>query len=135
MNRTVNWFQADVDWLGQSVQFTYDRGTEEEMKSAQGTALALTADQAGWDGKVRSFAADQLLSQANDLAKESAEEGEEPEVITRDDFLEQMELESVQVCGDGGFEFWFNDSGLFWGRAIHVAGSLAEGPTDAQMED
>lgn len=45
-----------------------------------------------------------------------------------------MELESVQVYGDGRFEFWFNDGGLFWGRAIHVTGSLTEGPTGAQME-
>ena len=134
LNRSVNWFQADVDWLGQSIQLTYDRGTEEEMKAAQDTALALTASQADWDGKVRAFAADRLLSQANDWVKEGAEEGEEPEAVTREDFLEQMELESVQVYGDGRFEFWFNDGGLFWGRAIHVTGSLTEGPTGAQME-
>lgn len=134
LNRSVNWFQADVDWLGQSIQLTYDRGPEEEMKAAQDTALALAAGQAGWDGKVRAFAAGRLLSQANDWAKEGAEEGEEPEAVTREDFLEQMELESVQVYGDGRFEFWFNDGGLFWGRAIHVTGSLTEGPTGAQME-
>lgn len=134
LNRSVNWFQADVDWLGQSIQLTYDRGSEEEMKAAQDTALALVADQAGWDGKVRAFAADRLLSQANDWAKDGAEEGGEPEEVTRKSFLEQMELESVQVYGDGRFEFWFNDGGLFWGHAIHVTGSLTEGPTDAQME-
>ena len=131
LNRSVNWFQADVDWLGQSIQLTYDRGTEEEMKSAQDTALAHMASQESWDGKVCAFAADQLLSQANDWARDGAEEDGE---VTREDFLEQMELESVQVYGDGRFEFWFNDGGLFWGHAIHVTGSLTEGPTDAQME-
>ena len=133
-NRSVNWFQADADWLGQSIQLTYDRGSEEEMKAAQDTALALMGGQADWDAKVRTFAADKLLSQANDLAKEAAEEDGEPEEVTQEDFTEQMELESVQVYGDGRFEFWFNDGGLFWGRAVHVTGSLSEGPTDAQME-
>ena len=134
LNRSVNWFQADVDWLGQSIQLTYDQGSEAEMKAAQDNALALMADQAGWDGKVRAFAADRLLSQANDWVREAAGEDGEAGEVTRESFLEQMELESVQIYGDGRFEFWFNDGGLFWGRAIHVTGSLTEGPADAQME-
>ena len=134
LNRSVNWFQADVDWLGQSIQLTYDRGTEEEMKAARQTALALMADRAGWDEKVRAFVADYLLSQANDWARDEAQDGEEPEEITREHFMQRIELESIQVYGDGRFEFWFNGGDLFWGRAVHVTGSLAGGPADAQME-
>ena len=96
-------------------------------------AKALMADQKGWDEKVRSFAADQLLEQANDWAQDAAE-GEEPEEITREQFMERMELDAVQISAGGSFEFWFNDGDLFWGHAIHVTGSLDQGPESAQME-
>ncbi|MCF2595777.1 DUF2262 domain-containing protein [Pseudoflavonifractor phocaeensis] len=134
LNRSVNWFQTDVDWLEQSIQLTYDQADEEEMKAAQQTALSLMADQAGWDEKVRAFSADHLLSQANDRVRDEAQDGEEPEEITREYFMQRIELESIQVYGDGRFEFWFNGGDLFWGRAVHVTGSLAGGPADAQME-
>ena len=134
LNRSVNWFQTDVDWLEQSIQLTYDQADEEEMKAARQTALSLMADQAGWDEKVRAFAADHLLSQANDRVRDEAQDGEEPEEITREYFMQRIELESIQVYGDGRFEFWFNGGDLFWGRAVHVTGSLAGGPADAQME-
>ena len=134
LNRSVNWFQTDVDWLEQSIQLTYDQADEEEMKAARQTALSLMADQAGWDEKVRAFAADHLLSQANDRVRDEAQDGEGPEEITREYFMQRIELESIQVYGDGRFEFWFNGGDLFWGRAVHVTGSLAGGPADAQME-
>ena len=57
LNRQVGWYQADVDWLGQSIQLVYDRGSEEEMKSAQQTALALLGAREDWDGRARTSAA------------------------------------------------------------------------------
>ena len=93
------------------------------------------ADQNGWDEKVRSFAADQLLEQANDWAQDAAgNEDGEPEEITREQFMERLELDAVQISADGRFEFWFNDGDLFWGHAIHVTGALDQGPEMAQME-
>lgn len=134
LNRSVNWFQADGEWLGQGIQLIYDNGSEEEQKAAQATALTMLADAKGWDEKVRSFAADALLSLANDWAQDGAEEGEEPEEITRDDFMARLEPESLQVWGDGRFEFWFNDGDLFWGHSVRVTGNLSSGPDHAHME-
>ena len=93
------------------------------------------ADQKGWDEKVRAFAAQELLDQANDWDQDSAgNEDREPEEITREQFMERMELDAVQISADGSFEFWFNDGDLFWGHSIHVTGSLDQGPEMAQME-
>lgn len=131
LNRLVNWFEAEVEWLGQPARLDIDR--EEDWDACVEQAKALMADQKGWDEKVRSFAADQLLEQANDWARDAAE-GEEPEEITREQFMERMELDAVQISADGRFEFWFNDGDLFWGHAIHVTGSLDQGPEMAQME-
>ena len=131
LNRLVNWFEAEVEWLGQPARLDIDR--EEDWDACVEQAKALMADQKGWDEKVRSFAADQLLEQANDWARDAAE-GEEPEEITREQFMERLELDAVQISADGRFEFWFNDGDLFWGHAIHVTGSLDQGPEMAQME-
>lgn len=131
LNRLVNWFEAEVEWLGQPARLDIDR--EEDWDACVEQAKALMADQKGWDEKVRSFAADQLLEQANDWARDAAE-GEEPEEITREQFMERMELDAVQISAGGSFEFWFNDGDLFWGHAIHVTGSLDQGPEMAQME-
>ena len=133
LNRLVNWFEAEVEWLGQPARLDIDR--EEDWDACVEQAKALMADQKGWDEKVRSFAADQLLEQANDWAQDAAgNEDEEPEEITREQFMERMELDAVQISADGRFEFWFNDGDLFWGHAIHVTGSLDQGPEMAQME-
>ena len=131
LNRLVNWFEAEVEWLGQPARLDIDR--EEDWDACVEQAKALMADQKGWDEKVRSFAADQLLEQANDWAQDAAE-GEEPEEITREQFMERLELDAVQISAGGRFEFWFNDGDLFWGHAIHVTGSLDQGPEMAQME-
>ena len=120
-----------MEWLGQPARLDIDR--EEDWDACVEQAKALMADQKGWDEKVRSFAADQLLEQANDWAQDAAE-GEEPEEITREQFMERLELDAVQISADGRFEFWFNDGDLFWGHAIHVTGALDKGPESAQME-
>lgn len=131
LNRLVNWFEAEVEWLGQPARLDIDR--EEDWDACVEQAKALMAGQKGWDEKVRAFAADQLLEQANDWAQDAAE-GEEPEEITREQFMERLELDAVQISAGGRFEFWFNDGDLFWGHAIHVTGSLDQGPEMAQME-
>lgn len=92
LNRLVNWFEAEVEWLGQPARLDIDR--EEDWDACVEQAKALMADQKGWDEKVRSFAADQLLEQANDWAQDAAE-GEEPEEITREQFMERLELDAV----------------------------------------
>ena len=133
LNRLVNWFEAEVEWLGQPARLDIDR--EEDWDACVERAKALMADQKGWDEKVRSFAAQELLEQANDWAQDAAgNEDGEPEEITREQFMERMELDAVQISADGRFEFWFNDGDLFWGHAIHVTGSLDQGPEMAQME-
>lgn len=134
LNRSVNWFQADVEWLDQSIQLTFDR--DADQAGCIRTARALMADQAGWDGRVRAFASGELLSLINE-AQEDAEGDAEaaPAPVTEEQFMERMELESIQVCEEGRFEFWFSDGDLFLDRAVRVSGSLTGGPDGARMEE
>lgn len=126
LNRQVNWFEANVDWLGAEISLVFDR--EEDREACIQNAKVLLADAAGWDKRVREYAAEELTSLANDWA----EDGEEP--ITREQFMERMEPESIEVRADGSFEFWFADGDMFYGHSIHVTGDLEKGPGTAQME-
>lgn len=126
LNRQVNWFQTETDWLGTEISLVFDK--DEDRAACVQNAKTLLASAAGWDRRVREYAAGALLDSANDWA----EDGEEP--ITREQFMERMEPESVEVRADGSFEFWFADGEMFYGHSIHVSGSLTGGPSAAQME-
>ena len=127
LNRALGWFQADVEWLGQSVQLVYDQGSEEEMKAAQDTAKALMGGQEDWDGRVRAFAVEQLQAQYAGGEDELAS-------LPAGELSRRLELESVQVRGGGSFEFWFHDGDYVSQRAVRVTGSLQEGPAGAELD-
>ena len=107
------------------------------MASAQETGRALMASQADWDHRVRSYAAQELLSWPTTGRRTPGRRRTRTAgapLVTQEQFMERMELESIQLLPQGGFEFWFNDGDLFWGHSIHVTGSLESGPESAQME-
>jgi len=132
LNRSLNILQAEVDWLGSSVWLTVD--PSQDQQACMDNARTLMADQAGWDAKLRACAADKLLEQANQWAADGAGEDEEPEVITREDFISRIAPDSIVVLEDGSFQFFFEDGDLFWGHTIQITGTLTDGVTDAVME-
>lgn len=127
LNRSLGWFETSVDWMGAEVSLTFDQA-EEGRESAQATARALLDAQEDWDARLRGFAAEKLLQQANGLL----EEDEEP--LDREAFLEQLELDSILAAPDGHFEFWFGGYDLFLTHPIHVTGTLEGGPLLAELE-
>ena len=124
LNRQVDWFETTVDWLGTEISLVFD--AEEDRAGCIQNAKAVLAAAGDWDRRVREYAAGELLASANDWA--------EDEEITREQFMERMELESIEVRADGGFDFWFGDGDLFYGHSIHVSGDMENGPDDAEME-
>ncbi len=139
LDRTVDWFETRKDWLGTEIILSFDQDEEEVMESAIGTARILMEDQKDWDRRVREYAADELLELANEWAENTMEEEEEGleetgQLVTREQFMERMELESIQAQEDGDFEFWFLDGNLFYGHSIHVTGNVEGGPDWADIE-
>ena len=124
LDRRVDWFETEVDWLGGQISLVFDAG-EDRAKVLQ-RAKALLSGAADWDKRIRAYAADDLLVSANDWA--------EDEEITREQFIQRMELESIEIRADGSFEFWFADGDMFYGHSIHVSGDMEHGPDDAAME-
>ena len=130
LNRQVDWFETEVDWLGGPISLVFDAG--EDRAEVLQRARTLLASAADWDKRVREYAADDLLASANDWAEQM--EDEEPQEITREQFMDRMELESIEIRADGGFHFWFADGDMFYGHSIHVSGDLEHGPDEASME-
>ena len=130
LNRQVDWFETEVDWLGGPISLVFDAG--EDRAEVLQRARTLLAGAADWDKRIRAYAADDLLASANDWAEQM--EDEEPQEITREQFMERMELESIEIRADGSFEFWFADGDMFYGHSIHVSGDMEHGPDDASME-
>lgn len=124
LNRQVDWFETEVDWLGGQISLVFD--AEEDRAEVLQRAKTLLSGAADWDERIRAYAADDLLASANDWA--------EDEEITREQFIQRMELESIEIRADGSFEFWFADGDMFYGHSIHVSGDMEHGPDDAAME-
>ena len=129
LNRALGWFEGTVDWLGSEVSLTFDR-SEETISAAQDTARALLDSPEDWDARLRACAAVQLLEQVNGWA----EEDEEQEPLTQEEFMEQLEPEALQAGPEGTFEFWFGGEPL-WGRSVHITGDLEYGPRQAEIEE
>lgn len=141
LERTVDWFETTVDWLGVNVHLSFDRDETEAMERAIAAARLLMADQKGWDQRIREYAADELLDSANDWAESDVDDEElerleeaGEQLVSREQFMERMDLESIQVEEDGDFDFWFGDGDLFYGHSIHVSGNVEKGLNRAVIE-
>ncbi len=129
LSRTLGWFETTVDWLDSEISLTFDQA-EETRDSAQETARALMADQSCWDDRVRAFAADSLLDKVNTLLSEE----DTDKTISREEFIDQLALDSVLAGPDGTFEFWFSGEDVFLAHPVRVSGDLEQGPTQAEMD-
>lgn len=126
LHQRMNWFEAQIDWLDQSMQLTFNQGSEEEQTASLTTARTLLASSGDWDARLRGFAAGQLLDVVN------AQSREEP--VTAAELEESLYPESVHADPDGRFTFWYG-SDLFFGQAAKVSGTLTDGPTEALLEE
>ena len=125
--RGAGWFDAEADWNGVSTRLVFDFA--EESEPCLNTARNLFADPAGWDEKIRSYTARHMLATLNTFA------GEDEDPMTEQELAEQLDPDSILVRGDGTFEFWYGNGGMFWGQLIRVCGSLGEGITAALLAE
>lgn len=127
LNRSAGWFCADLDWNEVATNLIFS--SAEEAAPCLDTARALLADPAGWDEKIRSFAAETLFPQVLPLAEEGGEE------LTEEELAQQLDPDCLMVHPDGSFELWYGDGGIFWGRSIKVSGTVSGGLTEAILEE
>jgi hypothetical protein len=128
LDRQVDWFTGQVVWAGETVSLNLSGSADADAREALKTAHALWQNQNEWNRQVQNFAVEELLPLKNDSW---LDEGEAE--LTLDEFNDRMKLESITVNADGSFDFWHNDGDLFWGHSIQISGTLAEGPTHADI--
>lgn len=128
LDRRLGWYTATAQWQGTPVTLTVTTDKPKDLEKALQTARTLWQDQAGWGQRIADYAVSQLLQLKNESWLDEGEADVSPE-----QFKQRMKLDSVSVDPDGGFAFWHNDGDLFWGHAIQITGSLAAGPTGADI--
>lgn len=126
LHRSMRWFETQVDWLDQSIQLTFNQGSEEEQQASLTTARALLCAAADWDGRLRGFVADRLLDMVN--------QQQEDQPLSREELADSLTPEAAHAEPGGSFTLWYG-SDLFFGRAAQVSGTLDKGPADAQLEE
>ncbi len=128
LNKTVDWFEGKVSWLGKVIDISVSVDETGSPESALKTVHALLECAGHWHEKVADFAVSELLDLKND---NWLDEDDEP--VTRVGFLSRMDLISIAVDADGSLDFWHDDGELFYGHSILVSGSLTDGLTSADI--
>lgn len=121
LDRELSWFACEMDWCGNEVSVTLesDEDCEETANKAMSIFQQIAKDKAGFDKKSREYASEQLLELANDwLADDDSED--KPDEITKEMFMESMELDDLCVNSDGSITLYYDDGDMFWGHAIEV---------------
>lgn len=122
LNRAMNWFEAQVDYLGQPVLLAFEQ--DNDRQDCLATARAMLADAEGWDTRLRNYVADRFL----DLLNEQAEEA-----ITRDELVEGIDHDTIIAGPGGSFTVWYSGAPFF--EAVWLTGTLEAGPTDAGLDE
>jgi hypothetical protein len=128
LDRRVGWWETEQAWTGMSVRLSVSPDEDGKVDAAVKTAQTLWRNQSEWDERLRARAIDDLLTLKNENWREESEAE-----VTPQEFARRMKPESVTVQPNGEFDFWFEDGDLFLGHGVSVAGSLAEGPTEAEI--
>jgi hypothetical protein len=117
-------FSGSAPWLGVPVEINlatdHGFGWDNGAQSAQATAHAFWADQAGWTARLQDAAVAELLDTHNDTWR-----GDDAPPLTPDGFKARMRLERIEFEGHREFTAYFNDGGLLYGHTIVVAGDLS----------
>jgi hypothetical protein len=128
MNPLIGWFEGKVKWNCKTIELHFEPGDDGGISDAIKTAESLWSNQSGWKRKVDDFAVEKLLPLKNDSWL-----GADERELTPADFKKKMKLQSINVAGDGSFEFWHDDGDLFWGHSIQIGGTLKDGLVDADI--
>ena len=136
-DRRFDCYEGHTAWGGREVELSLETGASDPRSPAVLATLeharALLADQQGWAKRINDFAVARLLPLKNDTWPDEDDAGEVAPALDAEAFLARMELTSIRLTPGGDFTFWHDDGELFYGHAIQISGTLADGPTDADI--
>ncbi|MBS4192440.1 DUF2262 domain-containing protein [Bacillus sp. FJAT-49705] len=123
LDKSIKVFEKNISWAREEGSLYFDWDEDENMmKSALETTYILFKDQDEWNQKIRKYASEELVELANEWLQDNDEA--EIDEITKEMFMNFMELSSISVYPDGDFEMFFFDGDMFWGHSIIVNGNI-----------
>ncbi len=132
LDKSTKLFEKKISWGGEegNLYFDWDKN-EDIMKSSLKSAHGLLKEQDSWNTKIRNYAAEELV----ELANEWLQDDEEADIdeITKEMFIDLMELDSISVYPEGDFEVFFFDGDMFWGHSIIVTGNISGELSSAEI--
>lgn len=122
LNRKIDHFEGKARWSSREIEISIAPDNTGDASSVIETMKALLDNQEYWSKEAEESIVSQLLDIKNDNWL-----GEDESPLHEHAFIARTRLESITAYRDGEFELWYNDGDLFWGHAILVAASLAQG--------
>ena len=122
LDRAYSWFSAEIE-LGDFTPSVYLETDEEDGDTAEGARQAFLkmADSfVALDKKNKEYAAQMLLDSANEWLEDDERENK-PERITKEMFMDAMEVSEITVSPDGSITLLYNDGDMFWGHDIEIS--------------
>jgi len=113
-------------WNGAQIEIWLD-GDELDLGACAATAEAMLGNSGVWQAEMTARAYAKLYANWDAVWREN-----DP-ALTETEWRARLTIETLSVTANGRFTATFADGDLFWGHAIEVSGSLAEGATDAAM--
>lgn len=134
LDRSFSWFSGTVDWFGYefNIYLETDEHNGDTAGKSFGILKALYEKRSDWDEKLRNFAADKLLEDANNWLKDDDNKDKTDE-ITEESFMERIWLESIVISPDGGITCYYYDDDMFWGHVIMVEANISGEINDAYI--
>lgn len=127
LDRTINVFECKNSWLNREITFSLS-AEEGSIEPLLPKAHRIFKSPKEWDNRTKEYAARELLELKNDTWLDDDETE-----ITRDEFVQKLQLTTISFESDNTCSFWFDDGDLFWGHCICVTLDSNNNPIDAEM--
>lgn len=120
LDREFSWFEGIVNWNGveANVYLETDEEDGDTAKQAMKVLKRVVDNIVENDIRYREYAAEELTELANDWMEASDEI--DTEEITKEIFMQRMEMSEIMVSSNGSLSLFYNDDDMFWGHVIEI---------------
>ena len=120
LDRDFSWFEGSINWNGveANVYLETDEEDGDTAKQAMKVLKRVVDNIVENDIRYREYAAEELTELANDWMEASDEI--DTEEITKEIFMQRMEMSEITVSSNGSLSLFYNDDDMFWGHVIEI---------------
>ena len=131
LNKEFDMFECNFLWneTDISLMLEIDPDDQSSWEQTFGSARSVMTELEKWDRTMRMFAAKELTNLANDWMTDD----EDAVPITEEVFAERITLSELAFSFEDSFTAYYEDDDMFWGHAVEICGTLAQGMESANI--